>query len=427
MKSDIEQFFVDGKIDRRAYVDPEVFELERRQLFGRAWIYVGHESQAKNPGDFFAAEVAGQPLLIVRGDDGELRGFFNRCPHRGALIAKKPHGGARLLQCSYHGWCFDRQGKLASIPLMSGYDGSEVINSRDAYGLTPVPRFESYRGFLFASLAAHGPDLVAFLGPVAANLDNMVDRSPSGEIEVRGTPFRMLQRSNWKISLENLHDGAHALPTHISSIRSAQRIMDQSDSEWTRLVAAIVAANSQSPDTMAKLTVRCFPYGHSEMLGFRKTRTDTPEQREYEDALAARVGRDGVERILGMDRHNAIIYPSLSVQPNWAQLRVTVPISVNETRTDCWAFRLKGASDWVNKRILTFNNTVHTPASLIRADDLENYDRIQMGLAAEKVRWLSAHREIEKEPDPLGDSSAMSERSIRNQFQTWIDYMGKVH
>ena len=163
------------------------------------------------------------------------------------------------------------------------------------------------------------------------------------------------------------------------------------------------------------------------MLGFRKTRTDTPEQREYEDALAARVGRDGVERILGMDRHNAIVYPSLAVQPNWAQLRVTVPISVNETRVDCWAFRLKGASDWMNKRILTFNNTVHTPASLIRADDLENYDRIQMGLAAEKVRWLSAHREIAKEPDPLGDSSAMSERSIRNQFQTWIEYMGKVH
>ena len=251
MQFNIEQFFKDGKIDRRAYVDPEVFELERRQLFGQAWIYVGNESQAKSPGDFFAAEVAGQPLLIIRGDDGELRGFFNRCPHRGALIAKRPHGGVKRLQCSYHGWCFDLQGKLASIPFMSGYNDTEVITNRDAYGLTPMPRFESYRGFLFASLAADGPELDEFLGPVAANLDNMVDRSPTGEIEVGGTPFRLLQRSNWKISVENLHDGAHALPTHISSIRAAERVMDQSDSEWTRLVANIVAANSQPPDKMA--------------------------------------------------------------------------------------------------------------------------------------------------------------------------------
>ena len=177
---------------------------------------------------------------------------------------------------------------------MSGYNDTEVITNRDAYGLTPIPRFESYRGFLFASLAADGPELDEFLGPVAANLDNMVDRSPTGEIEVGGTPFRLLQRSNWKISVENLHDGAHALPTHISSIRAAERVMDQSNSEWTRLVANIVAANSQPPDKMAKLTVRCFPHGHSEMLGFRKTRP-----------LAARVGPDAVERILSMDRHNA--------------------------------------------------------------------------------------------------------------------------
>src|SRR5690606_9667866 len=113
---------------------------------------------------------------------------------------------------------------------------------------------------------------------------------------------------------------------------------------------------------------------------------------------------------------NAIIYPSFSVQPVWQQLRLIVPLDVNTTRVDVWTFRLKGAPDWINDRIHAYGNTIHTPASLVRADDLENFERVQLGLRAESVPWVSAHREIGNEPGPHGASSAMSERYVRNQF-----------
>ena len=423
MNAAVNELISKGKVHRRVYADPEIFKQEQQLLFGRTWLYVGHESQLKSSGDFISADIAGQPIMLVRTESGGIRAFFNRCPHRGALMTRKPCGHAKQLQCAYHGWSFDLDGKLKSIPLMSGYDNSEVLADPDAFGLTPLPRLEPYRGFLFGSLAADGPDLKSFLGPVALNLDNMIERSPSGKIEVWGSPFRMIKRNNWKIYLENLHDGAHALPTHISSIRAAQKVIDQSKSEWTRLQAYIIAANSQSPTDMANVVVNCYPNGHSDMMAFRKTKPDTPEQREYEDALAQRVGRQGVEDILGVDRNNAIIYPNLSVQPNWQQLRLIVPLTVDTTRVDVWTFRLVGAPDWINRRIHSFSNTIHTPASLVRADDLENFERVQLGLAAATVPWTSAHREIAQEPEPQGKSSAMSERYIRNQYDAWSQYM----
>lgn len=423
MTTPLNQLVSAGNIHRDAYADQDIFEKEKERLFRRTWLYAGHESQLKNAGDFISTVVADEPVLLTRGDDGQVRAFFNRCPHRGAVISRKPCGHTKRLQCAYHGWSFNFDGSLDAIPLMKGYEGSEVLSNRDKFGLTPVPRFGSYKGFLFISLAADGPDLETFLGPVALNLTNMVERSPLGEIEVWGGVFRMIKRNNWKVYLENLHDGAHAMPTHSSSIRAAQTLIDQDHSEWTKLQAYIVAANSQSPSHMEQIAVNCYANGHSEMMAFRKTRPDTPEQKEYEELLARRVGRDGVEEILGVDRTNAIIYPALSVQPNWMQLRVIVPLAVNMTRVDVWTFRLRGAPEWINRRIQTFSNTIHTPASLVRADDLENFERVQIGLSARSVPWVSAHREIANEPEPCGKSSAMSERYVRNQFAAWSEYM----
>jgi 2-chlorobenzoate 1,2-dioxygenase len=106
------------------------------------------------------------------------------------------------------------------------------------------------------------------------------------------------------------------------------------------------------------------------------------------------------------------------------QLRTVVPLSVDRTRIEIYSFRLKGAPDWVNNRILAFANTIHSPASLVRADDLENFERIQDGYQARSAPWVSAHRELAKEADPVGPSHAMSERYVRNQFAAWTAYMG---
>ena len=308
--------------------------------------------------------------------------------------------------------------------MSSGYAGTPIADCPGDYGLRPVPQVESYRGFVFVKMSAGGPNLRNFLGPITETLDNMIERAPDGEVEIAGGVFRMLQRSNWKIYLENLHDGAHALPTHESSIEPAQRLFEEASGPWERFAAQVVMANSQSARAMAALTVRCYPHGHSEMTGFRQTRPKTAEQTEYEEVLARRVGAEGVDRILGVERHNVIIYPGFAIQPNHMQLRVITPLAPDLTQIDVWTLKLKGAPDAINRRIVTYANIIHSPASLVRADDLENFERVQRGYEATDVPWVSAHREIAADNDAAQPSHPMSERFIHNQFAAWRDYMG---
>jgi len=415
--------FDGGAIHHDVYRDPDLFLLERKRLWGATWLYAAHGSQFKKDGDFVTTELAGEPVILLRGSDGAVRGFFNRCPHRGALLTRDRCGHASPLQCSYHGWTFNTKGGLDAIPMEAGYADTSVLQNRGAYGLRPVPRIENYRGFWFVSLAAQGPTLREFLGPTAEALDNMTERAPDGELECSGVVLRMTQRSNWKVYLENIHDGAHAMPTHQSSIDPARRLAAEATSAWARTQAEIVVANSQSPRQMAALSVQCFSYGSSIMRGFRKTRPDTPEQKEYEALLARRLGPERMEEVLTTDLHNVLIYPGLSLQPNHMQLRTIVPLAVDRTRIDVSIFRLKGAPDAINRRFVTYANVIHSAASLVRADDLENFERIQDGYKARSVPWVSAHRELAKEPNPQGQSHAMSERYVRNQFDAWKKYM----
>ena len=101
-----------GRVSRRVYTDPDIFELEMRRLFGRAWLYVGHESQVPNPGDFVTTELGRQPVVMIRHHDNTVRVLLNRCSHRANQICEAPRGNSRALRCQYHGWTFAADGTL---------------------------------------------------------------------------------------------------------------------------------------------------------------------------------------------------------------------------------------------------------------------------------------------------------------------------
>jgi phenylpropionate dioxygenase-like ring-hydroxylating dioxygenase large terminal subunit len=399
-------------VHRRVYNDPAIFALEMERIFARTWIYVGHESQVAAPGDFITARVAQQPVIVLRHDDGSIRVLRNRCGHRGAMVVTQRCGHARLLRCPYHGWTFRTDGALDAIPVAEGYDASF---DRAAHGLAALPRVASYRGFVFASLAADGPALADFLGEVQGALDNMVERAPEDALEIAGGSFRAVQRNNWKIYLENLHDGLHAQVVHAASIAAARAV---AAADGAAFALDVVAANGTPWREMAQLTVNAYPRGHSDMRGFRKTRDATPEFADYEAALARRLGSDRAERVLGDNRHNALVYPSFSVHPAFQQLRVIIPERVDRTLVEVWSLRMKGAPQAINRRTIAFANAVHSPASIVKVDDLEAYERVQQGLA-DGPDWVSLHRGLGRE----APASALDERFIRNQYAAWREYM----
>ena len=105
------------RVNRAAFVDPWILELERRQIFDRCWLYMGHVSEVAEPTSFVARKVAGRPLLMVRDKQGVLRVFYNSCTHRGALVCRESTGKTRAFTCPYHGWAFADDGHLLGQPL----------------------------------------------------------------------------------------------------------------------------------------------------------------------------------------------------------------------------------------------------------------------------------------------------------------------
>ena len=163
------------RVHRDVYTDPALFELEMTRVFGRAWLLLGHESQIRTSGAFLTTRMGREPVIVVRGEDGAINVLVNRCTHRGSLVCSEARGQAKQFVCPYHGWSFATDGELRFVPTPEGY--RPEVCGRAELALPKVPRVQSYRGFIFASLAADGPTLTDFLGDAASSFDDFVDRA----------------------------------------------------------------------------------------------------------------------------------------------------------------------------------------------------------------------------------------------------------
>ncbi|MSP38728.1 MAG: aromatic ring-hydroxylating dioxygenase subunit alpha [Deltaproteobacteria bacterium] len=185
------------------YTDPGILELERLTVFSRAWQFAGRADQVREAGQYITHEVAGEPILVIRGNDNVLRGFFNVCRHHAAAVATKCEGKAENLRCPYHGWTYDLEGKLILTPEFAG-----VANfDRSANGLVPVQTAE-WHGWVFVKLDGGGPTLEEFLSA------DLIERIEPLHLE-RLKWFERRSYSlncNWKVFVDNYLDGGYHVP-----------------------------------------------------------------------------------------------------------------------------------------------------------------------------------------------------------------------
>ncbi len=422
-----------ARVHRSLYSDPAIFETEMQRIFSVAWIYLGHESQIKNAGDYFCTEIARKPVIVVRGQDGAIKVIHNQCAHRGAMVVASDKGTTDEFQCCYHGWTYHLDGRLKAIPLQHGYpDDFNAKNPRTA--MVAVPRVQSYRGFIFASLAREGASLEDFLGHMMTSLDDLVDRAPDGEIEVAGGVFKHAYDGNWKLYLENLCDAAHPWFTHRSSIDAAQQQRDDVYSDGTGEIAIRQMRQNGAPYSFWESQVGIWTYrnGHSYLGDYHDdaklvAAMQDPVFRDYIDALEKRKGRDETRRILEVRRWNSNVYPNLSFMSQFQQLRVIHPIAVDRTIVHTYCFRLRGAPEQMFRNTISFANIVNGTGSLVLTDDLEIYNRIGIGLASEGADWLEIGRGYASDqPIEHGGrkgKNSTSEVYIRNMFDAWRGYM----
>jgi choline monooxygenase len=185
------------------YVDERIMALERRTTFSRSWQLAGRVDQLREPGQYVTCELAGEPILVVRGDDGVLRGFFNVCRHHAAAVMTEPQGCAKNLRCPYHGWTYTLEGALKGTPSFN----SECHFDRSAHGLAPVAT-AVWEQWVFVRLDAEGPSLEEFLGPALIDEIRALQLDKLHWFERRHYFFDC----NWKVFVDNYLDGGYHVP-----------------------------------------------------------------------------------------------------------------------------------------------------------------------------------------------------------------------
>ncbi|HEX8650976.1 MAG TPA: aromatic ring-hydroxylating dioxygenase subunit alpha [Pyrinomonadaceae bacterium] len=185
------------------YVDSRIMERERRNVFARSWQMVGRVDQLREPGQYVTFEVAGEPLMVVRGSDDTLRGFFNVCRHHAAAVMTETEGRAHNLRCPYHGWTYSLEGELKGTPDFTG-----VCNfDRSANGLVPV-EVDVWENWVFVKLEPVGPSLAEFLGS-----DLIAQVRPLGLETLHWMERRHYTFDcNWKVFVDNYLDGGYHVP-----------------------------------------------------------------------------------------------------------------------------------------------------------------------------------------------------------------------
>lgn len=420
------------RVHRALYSDPAIFELEMQRLFGRAWLVVGHESQIPAAGDFFTTRMGREPVIVARHADGSVKAMINRCSHRGSTVCEDARGHCVEFVCPYHGWTYRTDGSLRFVPLEQGY-GRDVERKKRELGLVNVPRVESYRGFLFASLAADGPTLSDFLGPMSTSFDDMVDRAPDGEVEVAGGVFKHAYQGNWKLVLENHLDGLHPNYVHGSSVQAARDAPDPAQPEKYADIAIRQMRQNGAPEAVwESIGIWTTDFGHGYMADYHSDSRlvvgmDNPVFAGYRERLERKIGKERAAKVLSVTRWNSIVYPNCSFMGQFRQLRIVHPLAVDRTVVYTYSFRLKGAPEQMYRDTIAFANVVNGTGSWVLTDDLEVYERVQKGLTAQASDWIHVARGYGADVDDAGPTrrgaSGTSEVHIRSQFAAWLGYM----
>ncbi len=420
------------EIHKHCYTDDEVFALEMEQLFANTWVYVGHASQVPQPGDYYATTVGDQPVLMVRQEDGRVQVLHNRCAHKGVQLVPEGTGHTgKFFRCPYHAWTYRLDGALLNMPLRQGYDAVDMQACEASRGLAAVGAVREHRGFVFCRLAAQGEGFDSFFGPALSTLDNMVDRSPEGRLEVAGGVMRYLHHCNWKMLVDNQTDTCHPMVAHQSSAGTAVRVWQQAPAGTPKPMAVELYAPFVSPyEFFENMGIRVWPNGHGHTGVADSIHAAYSPVPGYWEAMAAAYGEPRAQQILGEVRHNTVYFPNLMVKGSIQMLRLFKPVAANKTLVESWTFRLVGAPDLLLERTLMYNRLVNAPTSVVGHDDLEMYERAQQALRSRGSDWVNMARLHEAGERGQVDAAVngvttngTSESQMRNQMRAWQKYI----
>jgi 3-phenylpropionate/trans-cinnamate dioxygenase alpha subunit len=345
-----------GQISPEIFISEEIYQQELEMLFGRAWLFLAHDSMFPNPGDFYSTYMGGDPVIIARQKDGSVKAFLNVCRHRGMKVCRAEDGNTNAFMCTYHGWTYDGSGALVSVPNFEDAYYGELDMSK--WGLVPV-RVEGYKGLWFGTFDESAPSLVEYLGDMTYYMDSWLDHADGG-IEVLPGVIKWTINGNWKMAAEQFAgDGYHAQITHMSSFS----LLDPNYMEIFKLPGRQFVSRAG--------------HGHSFVLSAKLSRNvdDPMSEYQYERQQRAieRLGEDRA-RIRGLG--NYTVFPNFSGLGGLANMRIWHPKGPN--KFEIWSYTIveKNAPEEIKKLQQLSSIGTEGAAGMVEIDDGENWNLI---------------------------------------------------
>ena len=412
-----------GVIDRAIFHDPEIYQLEMEQIFARAWLFMCHESQIPNPGDYFLNSLGEDRVIVVRDDEGGIQVLLNSCRHRGNAVCRADEGNASSFMCTYHGWTYDLKGKLVGVPGFKEVYHEEL--DRENWGLITAAKAQSYKGFVFATMDASAPDLYDYLSEGGRlGIDLIADQ---GEMAHIGGVEKYTIQANWKFPHDNTADFYHGA-THTSA-----HLTTQENTYWQKYAARMdrrrPGDNGRNRTGIAVIS----EYGHVAGLS------------HMDDEWELRVGDDpahqwrkdpDARRNLGFYGQRATscmtnIFPNLFVVMSTRQVALRMP--KGPTTSEIWYFTFADKKLPKETRDGQRFISAHTfgASGMWEQDDGENWDQSTKGTRGTVAgRYplnyqmnLGRGEVIDDELSPPRIAQFVNENYQMWQYRAWAEFM----
>lgn len=420
-----------GLLDKRIFVDPQVYELEQQRIFARAWHFMCHDSHVPAAGDFFVSYIGADAVIVVRDEQGAVQVMMNVCTHRGNVLTRAEMGNTRSFQCTYHGWNFGLDGKLNAVPGTEPFYRCKL--DRERWGLQKAAKIESYKGFHFATLDPDAPSLLDYLGEVGRmGIDQM---TAYGELVAVDGVQKNVVECNWKLAVDNLYDWYHVGVTHRSAMRvgfvqaSAMQPNQQMVmlGEYGHAISGPGISEEQQQvidglDDAERTRLDGLPAVERAKLGPRITERRPIRHAHMKEVL-------GPVGVRAMGHPN--IFPNLWISTRALQLSLRIPRG--PLKTEVWWFSFVPRSFTEQQRRMAMKFMTHSfgPAGLFEQDDGENWahatraalgpqsrtqpQNLQMGLGEDTViEHSSGQKYIE---------TNVNEHAQRWHYRCWQDWM----